>query len=41
MLIAKELKSILDNDHKFNKFTESTFGMADTDSSGLINILFY
>ena len=37
MLIAKELKSILDNDHKFNKFTESTFGMADTDSSGLIN----
>ena len=37
MLIAKELKSILENEHKFNKFTETTFKMADKDNSGLIN----
>ena len=37
MLIAKELKSLLENEHKFNKFTETTFKMADKDDSGQIN----
>ena len=37
MLIAKELKSILENEHKFNNFTTTTFNMADKDGSGLIN----
>jgi Ca2+-binding EF-hand superfamily protein len=37
MLISKELKSILENEHKFNNFTTSTFNMADTDNSGQIN----
>ena len=37
MLIVKELQSILQNEHKFNKFTSTAFKMADTDNSGLIN----
>ena len=37
MLIAKELKSLLDNEHKFNKFTATAFKMADKDDSGFIN----
>ena len=37
MLIAKELESLLTNEHKFNKFTSNCFKMADTDNSGLIN----
>lgn len=37
MLIARELLSILENEHKFNKFTTNAFQMADTDNSGLIN----
>ena len=37
MLIAKELKSLLDNKHKFNKFTAAAFKMADKDDSGSIN----
>ena len=37
MLISKELKSILENEHKFKNFTTSTFNMADTDNSGQIN----
>ena len=37
MLIAKELQSLLQNEHKFNKFTNTAFKMADTDNSGLIN----
>lgn len=37
MLIAKELQSLLKNEHKFNKFTTTAFQMADTDNSGLIN----
>ena len=37
MLIAKELKSILENEHKFNNFTTTAFNMADTDKSGSIN----
>jgi Ca2+-binding EF-hand superfamily protein len=37
MLIAKELQSLLQNEHKFNKFTSTAFKMADTDNSGLIN----
>jgi Ca2+-binding EF-hand superfamily protein len=37
MLIAQELKSLLDNEHKFNKFTTTAFKMADKDDSGQIN----
>ena len=37
MLIAKELQSLLQNEHKFNKFTSAAFKMADKDNSGLIN----
>ena len=37
MLIAKELKSLLENEHKFNNFTETAFKMADKDNSGQIN----
>ena len=37
MLIAKELQSLLQNEHKFNKFTSTAFKMADKDNSGLIN----
>ena len=37
MIIAKELKSLLDNEHKFNKFTATAFKMADKDDSGFIN----
>ena len=36
MLIAKELKSLLDNEHRFNKFTETTFKSVDKDNSGTI-----
>ena len=37
MLISKELKSLLENEHKFNKFTETTFNSVDKDKSGSIN----
>ena len=37
MLIARELKALLENEYKFNKFTSTTFKMADTDNSGQIN----
>ena len=37
MLIVKELQSLLQNEHKFNKFTSTAFKMADKDNSGLIN----
>ena len=37
MLIAKELQSLLQNEHKFNKFTSTAFKMADKHNSGLIN----
>ena len=36
MLIAKELKSLLENEHRFNKFTETTFNSVDKDKSGTI-----
>ena len=32
MLIAKELKSILENEHKFNNFTTTTLNLTDKDS---------
>ena len=37
MLIARELKALLENEYKFNKFTSTTFKMADTDNSGQSN----
>ena len=37
MLISKELQSLLSNEHKFNKFTETTFKSVDKNSSGLID----
>ena len=37
MLISKELKSLLDNEHRFNKFTEKSFSSVDKDNSGTIN----
>ena len=37
MLISKELQSILNNEHKFNKFTEKTFNSVDKNSSGFID----
>ena len=36
MLIAKEFKSLLENEHRFNKFTETTFNSLDKDNSGTI-----
>ena len=37
MLIARELKAILDNEYKLNKFTRTAFKIADKDESGEIN----
>ena len=36
MIISKELKSLLENEHRFNKFTETTFKSVDKDDSGTI-----
>ena len=37
MLISKELESLLKNEHKFNKFTETSFNSVDKNNSGLID----
>ena len=37
MIIVREFKAILENEHRFKKFTEGIFRSVDKDGSGKIN----